>query len=155
MDIDPEVVARRIQKFVREQLAFFERDGAILGMSGGIDCAVVSWSQGSGTRSGAGRAHARARLFRQAADALKEIDWLGIATERSTSAPPLGTRHLQTDPLRLLGKRCEGARCQVAVLLLRSLASTLLSGATGNRGLDEVSASRLRLGLPAPSTARG
>lgn len=41
MKINAEVVAARIQEFIRDNVDAFERDGVILGMSGGIDSSVV------------------------------------------------------------------------------------------------------------------
>ena len=41
MKINAEVVAARIQEFIRNNVDAFERDGVILGMSGGIDSSVV------------------------------------------------------------------------------------------------------------------
>ena len=37
MKINAEVVAARFQEFIRNSVDAFERDGVILGMSGGID----------------------------------------------------------------------------------------------------------------------
>ncbi len=40
--IDPALVADTIQKFIKEQVEQFRREGAILGISGGVDSAVVA-----------------------------------------------------------------------------------------------------------------
>ena len=42
MKIDAEVEAGRIEEFLRRQMDLFQRDGAILGMSGGIDSALTA-----------------------------------------------------------------------------------------------------------------
>jgi len=42
LEIDAHAVAARIESFLREQVDAYQRDGAIVGVSGGIDSAVVA-----------------------------------------------------------------------------------------------------------------
>jgi NAD+ synthase len=109
MDIDAEAVAVRIQKFLRQQLVYFQRDGAILGMSGGIDCAVVASLL---TRAlGPDRVLAVLMPERDSSpqsrvDALREIDRLGIHHREVDLTPILSALGIYgLLPLRLLGIR--------------------------------------------------
>lgn len=42
MDIDCEKVANRIENFIRDKMNEFQREGVILGMSGGIDSSITA-----------------------------------------------------------------------------------------------------------------
>jgi NAD+ synthase len=144
MDIDPEVVARRIQKFVRQQLVFFERDGAILGMSGGIDCAVVASLL---TRAlGPDRVLAVLMPERDSSpeskvDARREIDRLGIRYREIDLSPILSALGIyRLIPLRLLGARRmkeSAVRWQYRSLQERLGEPPFSRGLLGTRGLGD------------------
>ena len=42
MDIDCEEVANRIENFIRDKMNELQREGVILGMSGGIDSSITA-----------------------------------------------------------------------------------------------------------------
>jgi NAD+ synthase len=109
MDIDVEEAAARIEKFLRQQFVYFQRDGAILGMSGGLDSAVVASLL---TRAlGPDRVLAVLLPERDSSpqskiDALKEIDRLGIYHREIDLTPILSALGIYgLLPLRLLGVR--------------------------------------------------
>ena len=92
MDIDAPAVAAHIQEFIRRQLIAFRRDGAVVGVSGGIDSSVVATLL---TRAlGPGRVLAlvlpeRDSSPRSKADALREIERLGLAHRETDLTPVL------------------------------------------------------------------
>ena len=109
MRIDPAAVAERIEGFIREAVDGFEREGVILGMSGGIDSALVA---SLACRAiGPERVHALLLPERDSSpesrtDALLEIERLGMTYREVDLVPmltPLGIYRLI--PLRLLGLR--------------------------------------------------
>ena len=109
MDIDAEGVAARIHKFLRQQFVYFQRDGAILGMSGGLDSAVVA----SLLAGALGPDRVLAVLLperdsspQSKIDALKEIDRLGIRHREIDLTPILSALGIYgLLPLRLFGVR--------------------------------------------------
>ena len=109
MRIDPAAVAERIEDFIRRAVDGFERDGVILGMSGGIDSSLVA---SLACRAiGPERVHALLLPERDSSpdaktDALLEIDRLGMSYREVDLVPmlkPIGIYRLI--PLRLLGLR--------------------------------------------------
>ena len=109
LDVDAAVVAGRIEGFLRDQLEEFQRDGVVLGMSGGIDSAVV----GTLLCRALGPDRVLALLLperdsspRSKTDALREIERLGIA-HREVDLTPMLTAAGIYDllPLKLLGAR--------------------------------------------------
>ena len=109
MEMDAASVAARIELFVREQLDEFQRDGVVLGMSGGMDSAVVAALL---TRAlGPGRVLAlllpeRDSSPRSKADALREIERLGLAWREVDLTPLLTTVGIyDLLPLKVLGVR--------------------------------------------------
>ena len=92
MDIDAPAVAARIQEFIRRQMIAFRRDGAVVGISGGIDSSVVATLL---TRAlGPERVLAlvlpeRDSSPRSKADALREIERLGVAHREMDLTPML------------------------------------------------------------------
>ena len=109
MEMDAASVAARIELFVQEQLDEFQRDGVVLGMSGGIDSAVVAALL---TRAlGPGRVLAlllpeRDSSPRSKADALREIERLGLAWREVDLTPLLTTVGIyDLLPLKVLGVR--------------------------------------------------
>ena len=62
LSIDAPAVAARIEDFLRRQLDVFRRDGAVIGISGGIDSSVVAslLVRALGPRARAGARPARA-----------------------------------------------------------------------------------------------
>lgn len=100
MNIDTPRVVGRICEFLREQLKEFQRDGAIVGMSGGLDSAVV------------------AALL---AEALGPERVLAVLMPDRDSSPDsrthvlqevarLGLRHREVDLTPILSKRLLGTR---------------------------------------------
>lgn len=109
LQIDPDQVAKRIQEFLRHSVDQFQRDGVILGMSGGIDSAVVA---NLATRAlGAENVHALLLPERDSSpdsksDAMLEIERLGIGYREVNLTPmlkPVGIYRLL--PLQILGLR--------------------------------------------------
>ena len=107
--IDPMTVSASLERFIRDQVESFQREGAILGMSGGIDSAVVA---NLAVRAlGPERVHALLLPERDSnpaskTDAMLEIERLGISHREIELAPmlkPLGVYELI--PLRILGAR--------------------------------------------------
>ena len=109
MDIDAAAVAARIEDFMRLQLDELQRDGAVIGMSGGIDSAVVATLLARAL--GAERVLAlllpeRDSSPRSKSDALREIERLGLEWREIDLAPvlePLGVYKLLH--LKALGTR--------------------------------------------------
>lgn len=109
MDINPEKTAAKIEAFIRHHVQAFERDGLVLGMSGGIDSSVVA---ALAVRAlGADKLLALLLPERDSspnskADALKHIHALNIPYREVQMTPVLseiGIYHLA--PLHLLGVR--------------------------------------------------
>jgi NAD+ synthase len=109
MDIDPVFVAERIETFIRESVDEFQRDGVVIGMSGGIDSAVV----GTLLTRALGPDRVLALLLperdsspRSKTDALREIERLGLAWREIDLTPMLTAAGIyDLLPLRLLGTR--------------------------------------------------
>lgn len=109
MDIDAEAVARGIEAFLRAQVDAFQRDGVVLGMSGGIDSAVV----GTLLTRALGPQKVLALLLPERdssphskADALSEIERLGIAYREIDLTPVLAATGIyDLIPLKVLGAR--------------------------------------------------
>ena len=109
MQIDPRRVAERIEIFIRSQVDSMQRDGAILGMSGGLDSAVV----GSLAVRALGPEKVKALLLPERdsspdskTDALLEIERLGLEWEDVDLTPMLSAIGIyRLVPLRLLGAR--------------------------------------------------
>jgi NAD+ synthase len=107
--IDVAKVAEQIEAFIREKVDEFQRDGAIVGMSGGIDSAVVA---SLATRA-LGPEKVRVLLLPERdsspdskSDALLEIDRLGLQHEEVSITPMLSAMGIYgLTPLRLLGVR--------------------------------------------------
>ena len=109
MQIDPAQVAERIEEFIRRQVDEFQRDGVILGMSGGLDSAVVA---SLATRAlGAEKVQALLLPERDSspdskADALLEAERLGLQCREVNLTPMLSTMGIYgLTPLRFLGTR--------------------------------------------------
>jgi NAD+ synthase len=100
MQIDVEAISLRIEGFIREQVDYFQRTGVVLGMSGGIDSAVVGTL--AARALGADKVLALLLPERDSSpdskgDALLEIERLGIACREITISPileALGIYHL-------------------------------------------------------------
>jgi len=107
--IDTEAVATRLEAFIRERTAVFKRAGAVLGLSGGVDSALVATL--------AARAIGPERVLglimperdsepQSERDARELADNLGIRVERIDLTPPLQALGVYRElPLRLLGPR--------------------------------------------------
>lgn len=94
MVIDERTVAARIEDFLRRELEAHERDAAIVGMSGGVDSSVV----GSLLVRALGPERVLALVLperdsdpRSRADALREIERLGVAHREIDLTPVLET----------------------------------------------------------------
>ncbi len=109
MDIDAPAVAARIEEFIRRELDAHERDGAIIGISGGIDSSVV----GTLLVRALGRERVLALVLperdsnpQSRADALSEVERLGVAHREIDLTPVLealgvyGLLHLDVLPGR-------------------------------------------------------
>jgi NAD+ synthase len=109
LDVDAEAVVGRIQKFLRQQFVDFQRDGAILGMSGGLDSAVVASLLARAL--GPDRVLAVVMPERDSSpqsriDALAEINRLGLPHREIDLTPILSALGIyRSFPLRLLGAR--------------------------------------------------
>jgi NAD+ synthase len=107
--IDPAQVAGRIEEFIRGAVSDYQRDGVLLGLSGGIDSAVVA---SLATRAlGADRVAVRLLPERDSspsskADALVEIARLGIPYQEVNLTPMLSALGIYNLlPLHILGIR--------------------------------------------------
>ncbi len=92
MDIDPALVAKRIEAFIREQVDAFQRDGVVLGMSGGIDSSLTATLLARAL--GPDKILALLLPERDSSpesktDALSEIKRLGISSYRIIDIEPL------------------------------------------------------------------
>ncbi len=92
MEIDAPSVAARIEEFIRRELDVRQRDGAIIGISGGIDSSVV----GALLVRALGSERVLALLLperdsdpRSRADALREVERLGVAHREIDLTPVL------------------------------------------------------------------
>ena len=144
LQIDPEQVAKRIEEFLRHSVDQFQRDGVILGMSGGIDSAVVA---SLAVRAlGPENVHALLLPERDSSpdsksDALLEIRRLGLDYREVDLAPmlkPVGIYKLL--PLQILGLR--GIKASVVQHQHRLQAEALgempfRAGLLGTRGLGD------------------
>jgi len=109
MQIDPAQVAERIEDFIRCQVDEFQRDGVLLGMSGGIDSAVVA----SLAARALGPEKVKVLLLPERdsspdskADALAEIERLGFQYQEVSLTPMLSAMGIYgLTPLRILGTR--------------------------------------------------
>jgi NAD+ synthase len=107
--IEPAGVVDEIEAFIRHYLEYFHRDGVVLGMSGGVDSAVVA---SLATRAvGCDRVLALLLPERDSspdseADALLEIKRLGIRYRKVDLTPVLSAVGIyDLLPLRILGVR--------------------------------------------------
>lgn len=109
MDIDVGLVVQRIQEFICREMDALQRDGAILGMSGGIDSSVVATLLARAI--GPERVLALLLPERDSSpqsktDALRDIERLGLAYKEVDLTPilkPIGLYELL--PLKMLGTR--------------------------------------------------
>ena len=107
LTIHPEHITHQIVDFIRQKMDQYERDGAILGLSGGVDSAVVASLLVRAL--GAERVHALLLPERDSnstskSDALLEIERLGIAYRQVDMAPPLSSLGVyKLLPLQVLG----------------------------------------------------
>lgn len=109
MEINPERVSTIIENFIRQNVIDFQRDGVVLGMSGGIDSAVV----GTLAYRALGPDKVLALLLPERdsspsskADALKVIERLGISYREIPLTPVLNEIGIyQMLPLQMLGLR--------------------------------------------------
>lgn len=109
MKIDPATVASRIEEFIRRKVDEFQRDGAILGMSGGIDSSITAIL----TTRALGPDKVLALLMperdsspQSKTDALKVINMLGIQYREVNLTPILTAIGIyKLIPLRFLGVR--------------------------------------------------
>ena len=109
MDIDCEKVANRIENFIRDKMNEFQREGVILGMSGGIDSSI--------TATLAVRALGPEKVLalilperdsspESKSDALKEVNRLGIQYREVKLGPILSKIGLyKLIPLKFLGTK--------------------------------------------------
>ena len=107
MQIVPQVVSSQIESFIREQVDHFQREGVVLGLSGGIDSAVVA---SLAVRAlGADKVLAlmlpeRDSSPESAQDAMLEITRLGIANREVVITPILEALGIyQLLPINSLG----------------------------------------------------
>ena len=109
MQIDPAQVAEQIETFIRRQVDAYQRDGVILGLSGGLDSAVLA----SLAARALGPEKVQALLLPERdsspdskTDALLEIERLGIRHKQVDLTPMLSDLGIyKLLPLRLLGVR--------------------------------------------------
>lgn len=109
MKIKPDIIVEKILVFIRQEISNHQRDGAILGMSGGIDSSVTA----SLLVGALGASKVRALLLPERdsspeskTDALSEIERLGISYREIDMVPILDTIGLyKLLPLRILGVR--------------------------------------------------
>ena len=144
MDIDARLLADRIQEFIRRQMDTLQRDGAVLGMSGGIDCAVVA----ALLVRAIGPDSVLALILperdsdpRSRTDALREIERLGVAyreVDLTSILKPVGVYGAL--PLGVLGAR----RLKESAVRWRHRGQTAAAGETpfrqgllGTRGLGK------------------
>jgi NAD+ synthase len=144
MQIDPAQIAERIEAFIRHNLDQFQRDGVIVGMSGGLDSSVVA----SLAARALGPEKVQALLLPERdsspdskTDALLEIRRLGLRHQEVNLTPMLSDMGIYgLIPLRILGPR----RLKAAIVQHqhRVQAETLgqlpfRAGLLGTRDLDE------------------
>jgi NAD+ synthase len=109
LQIDPAEVAEKIEGFIRRQVDEFQRDGVIVGMSGGLDSSVVA---SLATRA-LGPEKVQALLLPERdsspdskSDALTEIKRLGLKHREVDLTPMLSSMGIYgLMPLRILGVR--------------------------------------------------
>jgi len=144
VDIEPGHVAARMEEFIRRQVDALQRDGAVLGMSGGIDCAVVATLLARAL----GPERVLALILperdsdpRSKTDALREIERLGLAHREVDLTPilaPVGVYGAL--PLGVLGAR-RGKGSAVRWQHRRSTAAAgetpFRQGLLGTRGLGK------------------
>lgn len=144
MDIDAAAVADRIQEFIRRQLDAFQRDGAVVGVSGGIDSSVVATLL---TRAlGPERVLAlvlpeRDSSPRSEADARREIERLGLAHREVDLTPMLKAlgvyRLLHLDVLMARGVKETVVQWQHRSHTDAAGETPFRSGILGTRGLGK------------------
>jgi NAD+ synthase len=114
MKIEPETITREITAFISQEIDMHQRNGAILGMSGGIDSSVTAslLTRALGSRM----VHALLLPERDSSpesktDASIEIERLGISYREIDMAPILDSIGVyELVPLRILGtRRIKGA----------------------------------------------
>jgi len=109
MDINPTVVASKIEEFIRLQFDEFQRDGVILGVSGGVDSALTATLLVRAL--GADKVLALLLPERDSSpdsktDAKKVIERLGIAHREVSIEPILSAMGIyKLAPLNILGVR--------------------------------------------------
>jgi NAD+ synthase len=107
LQIDPAQVAGQIEEFIRRKVDEFQRDGAVVAMSGGLDCSVVA----SLACRTLGPDKVKALLLPERdsspdskSDALLEIKRLGLQYQEVNLTPMLSAMGIYgLLPLRLLG----------------------------------------------------
>ena len=144
MDIDAPAVAARIEGFIRRELDAFRRDGAVVGISGGIDSSVVATLL---TRAlGPERVLALVLPERDSspqskADALGEIERLGLAHREVDITPVLKALGvydlLHLNVLGLRGVKEAAVRWQHRKHTGAEGETPFRSGILGTRGLGE------------------
>lgn len=144
MTLDAEVVCRMIEEFIRRQVDEFQREGVILGMSGGIDSALTATLL---TRAlGPDQVLALIMPERDSSpqsktDALKEIRRLGIRYREVDLTPGLSAMGLyELVPLHFLGVRQikEAVVRQQHQVQLEAIGDTPFSaGLLGTKGLGK------------------
>ena len=109
MDINPQIVSSQIEEFIKNNMTKFQREGVILGMSGGVDSALVA---SLAVRAiGAEKVLAlllpeRDSSVSSKSDALLEINRLGINYREISLTPFLKKFGIyRLVPLRILGTR--------------------------------------------------
>lgn len=151
LHIEPDIVIPQIIAFIQSQIAAFERDGAILGMSGGIDSALVASLLVRAL--GADKVLALLLPERDSSpdsktDALREIDRLGISYREVVLTPMLSALGIyKLLPLQFLGLQAikNGVVRRAHQDQARSLGETpfragLLGTAHMSRGKDTINA---------------
>lgn len=142
VDIDARHVAATIREFIRKQLVAFQRDGVVLGMSGGLDSSVVACLLAESV--GPGRVLAlllpeRASDPRSRADALAEIERLGITYREVDISPMLSAlgvyRRLPIHVLRSRPLQEAVVKWQHRVCTRSLGEQPFLRGLLGTRGL--------------------
>jgi NAD+ synthase len=109
MQIDPEIVSKNIETFIRYKVDEYRRDGVILGMSGGVDSSLVASLLVRAL--GPDKVHTLLLPERDSSpdsktDAMVEIERLGVGYQEIDLAPILSAIGIYKQlPLQYLGTR--------------------------------------------------